>query len=163
MAPQYRQYRELVGYFNNSIGDKQPFTSPGAGIFGPKVMIVNETAGSGGDYLPYSFQKKKIGPLVGTKTWGGLVGWGGAPPLVDGGYMGAPRWGFFNTDGEWDVENIGVTPDVIVEQEPRLVITGKDPQLEKAIEIAMEMLKTDGVELKPQPADPVRVLYKRGR
>ncbi len=126
-------------------------------------MIVNETAGSGGDYLPYSFQKKKIGPLVGTKTWGGLVGWGGAPPLVDGGYMGAPRWGFFNTDGEWDVENIGVTPDVIVEQEPRLVITGKDPQLEKAIEIAMEMLKTDGVELKPQPADPVRVLYKRGR
>jgi len=155
--------RELVGYFNNSVGDKQPFTSPGAGIFGPKVMIVNETAGSGGDYLPYSFQKKKIGPLVGTKTWGGLVGWGGAPPLVDGGYMGAPRWGFFNTDGEWDVENIGVSPDVLVEQEPKLVIKGHDPQLEKAIEIAMEMLKTEGVELKPQPPDPVRVLYKKGQ
>ncbi len=155
--------RELVGYFNNSVGDKQPFTSPGAGIFGPKVMIVNETAGSGGDYLPYSFQKKKIGPLVGTKTWGGLVGWGGAPALVDGGYMGAPRWGFFNTDGQWDVENIGVSPDVLVEQEPKLVIEGHDPQLEKAIEIAMEMLKTEGVELKPQPADPVRVLYKKGQ
>jgi tricorn protease len=126
-------------------------------------MIVNETAGSGGDYLPYSFQKKKIGPLVGTKTWGGLVGWGGAPPLVDGGYMGAPRWGFFNTDGQWDVENIGVTPDVLVEQVPKLVIEGHDPQLEKAIEIALEMLKTEGVELKPQPPDPVRVLYKNGR
>lgn len=155
--------RELVGYFNNSVGDKQPFTSPGAGIFGPKVMIVNESAGSGGDYLPYSFQKKKIGPLVGTKTWGGLVGWGGAPPLVDGGYMGAPRWGFFNTDGQWDVENIGVSPDVLVEQVPKLVIEGHDPQLEKAIEIALEMLETEGVELKPQPADPVRVLYKSGR
>ncbi len=155
--------RELVGYFNNSVGDKQPFTSPGAGLFGPKVMIVNETAGSGGDYLPYSFQKKKIGPLVGTKTWGGLVGWGGAPPLVDGGYMGAPRWGFFNADGEWDVENIGVTPDVLVEQVPKLVIEGHDPQLEKAIEIALEMLKTEGVELKPQPPDPVRVQYKKGR
>jgi tricorn protease len=155
--------RELVGYFNNSVGDKQPFTSPGAGIFGPKVMIVNESAGSGGDYLPYSFQKKKIGPLVGTRTWGGLVGWGGAPPLVDGGYMGAPRWGFFNTDGQWDVENIGITPDVLVEQVPKLVIEGHDPQLERAIEMAMEMLKTDGVELKPQPPDPVRVLYKRTR
>lgn len=155
--------RELVGYFSNSVGDKQPFTSPGAGIFGPKVMIINESAGSGGDYLPYGFQKKKIGPLVGTRTWGGLVGWGGAPPLVDGGYMGAPRWGFFNTGGEWDVENIGVTPDVLVEQVPKLVIAGRDPQLEKAIEIALEMLETDGVELKPQPPDPVRVIHKRTR
>jgi tricorn protease len=155
--------RQLVGYFNNSVGDKQPFTSPGAALFGPKVMIVNESAGSGGDYLPYSFQKKKIGPLVGTRTWGGLVGWGGAPPLVDGGYMGAPRWGFFNTDGQWDVENIGVTPDVLVEQVPKLVIDGHDPQLEKGVEIALEMLKTDGVELKLQPRDPVRVLYKSGR
>ena len=155
--------RELVGYFSNSVDGKQPFTSPGAGIFGPKVMIINESAGSGGDYLPYSFKKKKIGPLVGTRTWGGLVGWGGAPPLVDGGYMGAPRWGFFNTDGEWDVENIGVSPDVLVEQVPKLVIDGHDPQLEKAVEVAMGLLETEGVELKPQPPDPVRVLYKKAR
>ncbi len=95
--------RELVGYFNNSVGDKQPFTSPGAGIFGPKVMIVNETAGSGGDYLPYSFQKKKIGPLVGTKTWGGLVGWGGAPPWLTGDLWEHPG-GDFSTpmvNGMW--------------------------------------------------------------
>jgi tricorn protease len=77
--------------------------------------------------------------------------------------VGAPRWGFFNADGEWDVENIGVTPDILVEQTPKLVIEGHDPQLEKAVEIALEMLETEGVELKSQPPDPVRVRYKKAR
>lgn len=154
--------RDLMGYFNNSVGNKQPFRSPAAGIFGPKVMIINDNAGSGGDYLPYMFKKRKIGPLVGTKTWGGLVGWGGLPPLIDGGFMGAPRWGFFNTEGEWDVENIGVTPDVLVEQNPGEEIIGTDSQLIKAVEVALGLLKTEGVELKSQPADPVKVRKKNG-
>lgn len=150
--------RDLLGYFNNPIGNKQPFTAPNAGIWGPKVMIINEMAGSGGDMLPFMFKLRKIGPLVGTRTWGGLVGIWDVPGLIDGGYMTAPRGGFYNLNGEWDVENKGVAPDVLVEQDPKLVIEGHDPQLEKAVETAMEMLKTQEVKLLPQPADPVRVL-----
>ena len=149
--------RELMGYFNNPIGDKQPFTAPNAGIWGPKVMIINEMAGSGGDMLPYMFKLLKIGPLVGTTTWGGLVGIWDVPSLIDGGYMTAPRGGFYNLDGEWDVENIGVAPDIYVEQDPKSVIEGHDPQLEKAVETALELLKTQEVKLLPQPEDPVRV------
>ena len=149
--------RELMGYFSNPIGDKTPFTSPGAGIWGPKVMLINEMSGSGGDYLPYMFKKKGIGPLVGTRTWGGLVGIWDVPPLVDGGTITAPRGGFFNTEGEWDVENIGTAPDTLVEQTPRLVANGGDPQLEKAVEVALELLEKNPVQLMAQPPDPVRV------
>ncbi len=150
--------RELLGYFNNPTADKQPFTAPNAGIWGPKVMIINEMAGSGGDMLPYMFKMRKIGPLVGTKTWGGLVGIWDVPNLIDGGYITAPRGGFFNTKGEWDVENIGISPDVMIEQDAKAVIEGHDPQLEKAVEVAMELLKTQEINLLPQPKDPIRVL-----
>jgi tricorn protease len=150
--------RDLMGYFNNPIGDKQAFTAPNAGIFGPKVMLINEMAGSGGDMLPYMFQKRKIGPLVGTKTWGGLVGIWDVPALIDGGTITAPRGGFYNVNGQWDIENIGVSPDITVEQDPKLVNQGHDPQLEKAVEIALDLLKTQSTKLLPQPADPIRVL-----
>ncbi|MEM9829401.1 MAG: PDZ domain-containing protein [Bacteroidota bacterium] len=148
--------RELMGYFNNPVGDKKPFTSPSAGIWGPKVMIVNEMAGSGGDYLPYMFKKKNIGPVVGTRTWGGLVGIWDVPPLVDGGRMTSPRGGFYNTEGKWAVENEGVAPNIEVEQEPKLVAAGRDPQLEKAVEVALELLEENPLELQAQPSDPVR-------
>lgn len=150
--------RDLMGYFNNPIGDKQAFTAPNAGIFGPKVMIINESAGSGGDMLPFMFKKRKIGTIVGTKTWGGLVGIWDVPSLIDGGNITAPRGGFYNTEGQWDVENIGVSPDVTVEQDAKLVNEGHDPQLEKAVEVALEALKTQSIKLLPQPADPIRVL-----
>ncbi|NIO00733.1 MAG: protease [Candidatus Latescibacteria bacterium] len=149
--------RELLGYFNNPIGDRQPFTAPNAAIWGPKVMIINDAAGSGGDFLPYMFRLKGIGPLVGTRTWGGLVGIWDVPPLVDGGYITAPRGGFYNLQGEWDVENEGVKPDVEVEQEPKLVNEGHDPQLEEAVRVALELLETQGIEILPQPQDPIRV------
>ncbi|MEM1322001.1 MAG: PDZ domain-containing protein [Bacteroidota bacterium] len=150
--------RDLMGYFNNPVGDKQPFTSPHAGIWGPKVMIINEMAGSGGDYLPYMFRKKNIGTLVGTRTWGGLVGIWDVPGLIDGGYITAPRGGFFSTDGKWEVENEGVAPDIEVEQSSKLVSQGRDPQLERAVEEALRKLKSEAVELQGQPADPVRSL-----
>jgi len=150
--------RDLMGYFNNPVGDRQPFTAPNAGIWGPKVMIINEMAGSGGDMMPYMFKLREIGPLVGTRTWGGLVGIWDVPGLIDGGRITAPRGGFYNLAGEWDVENIGVAPDVVVEQDPQAVQTGHDPQLEKAVAVALELLKTQSVKLLPQPADPVRVL-----
>jgi tricorn protease len=121
-------------------------------------MLINEMAGSGGDMLPYMFQKRKIGPLVGTKTWGGLVGIWDVHALIDGGTITAPRGGFYNVDGKWDIENIGVSPDITIEQEPKLVNEGHDPQLEKAVEVALDLLKTQSTKLLPQPADPIRVL-----
>ena len=149
--------RPLMGYFNNPLGEKKPFTLPAAGLWGPKVMIINDAAGSGGDLLPYMFRLRGIGPLVGTRTWGGLVGIWDVPQLIDGGFMTAPRGGFYDLAGEWRVENEGVAPDVEVEQLPAAVAAGHDPQLEKAVEVALALLATNPVELKPQPPDPVRV------
>jgi tricorn protease len=151
--------RQLHGYFNSKVGDHRPFLTPNAGIFGPKVMLINERAGSGGDLLPYLFNKMKIGPLVGTKTWGGLVGTWDTPPFIDGGRMVAPRGGFYDINGQWAVEGVGISPDVAVEQTPADVIKGKDPQLERAVQEALNLLKTQAVELKPEPAPPVK--YKR--
>ncbi|HSL24133.1 MAG TPA: PDZ domain-containing protein [Vicinamibacterales bacterium] len=147
--------RDFDGYFNNVGGDRYPFTSPAAGIWGPKVMIVNEMAGSGGDLMPYMFKRRGIGSLVGKRTWGGLVHTADSPPLVDGGTMIAPRGGFFTRDGKWAVENEGVAPDVDVENWPRDVIAGRDPQLERAVQEAMRLLKEKPVNrLTEEPPPP---------
>lgn len=148
--------RKLYGYFNSKVGDRKPWTTPMAAVWGPKVMIINERAGSGGDLLPYLFRAMDIGTLVGTRTWGGLVGTWDTPPFIDGGRMVAPRGGFFDINGEWAVEGEGIEPDVEVIQEPKLVLQGQDPQLDKAIEIALEKLKTESIELKPEPDPPIR-------
>lgn len=148
--------RELHGYFNSRANDRKPFTTPMSGIWGPKVMLINERAGSGGDLLPYLFSKMKIGPLIGTQTWGGLVGTWDTPSFIDGGRMVAPRGGFFDVDGEWAVEAVGVKPDIAVEQTPLDVIRGRDPQLERAVQEALKLMETQGVELKPEPKAPIR-------
>jgi tricorn protease len=149
--------RDLRGFFNNPAKPEKPFTLPGAGIWGPKVMIINENAGSGGDLLPYMFRQADLGPLVGRSTWGGLVGIWDVPSFIDGGAMTAPRGGFYDLDGEWAVENEGVPPDIRVEQTPREVIAGGDPQLERAVREALRLLEArDWPELLPQPAPPVR-------
>jgi tricorn protease len=138
--------RDFDGYFNNVAGDRMPFTSPAAGIWGPKVMIINEMAGSGGDLMPYMFRYRKIGMLVGKRTWGGLVHTADTPPFVDGGSAIAPRGGFFARDGKWAVENEGVAPDIDVENTPKEVIAGHDPQLERATDEAMKQLQAHPVE-----------------
>ena len=148
--------RELLGYFNSKAGDKRPWTTPMAGIWGPKVMIINERAGSGGDLLPYMFRAKNIGPLVGTRTWGGLVGTWDTPRFIDGGRMVAPRGGFFDVDGKWAVEADGVAPDIEVIMDPEKVLQGNDPQLEAAVNETLRLLKQNPFELKPEPAPPVR-------
>jgi len=148
--------RELTGYFNSPGAGRKPWTQPMAGLFGPKVMIVNESAGSGGDLLPYLFRFKGIGPLVGTRTWGGLVGSWDTPPLIDGGFFVAPRGGFFDVNGEWAVEGEGVAPDIEVRNDPAPVVAGGDPQLEAAVHEALRLLETEKVTLKPEPAPPVR-------
>jgi tricorn protease len=114
--------------------------NPVAGIFGPKAMIINEYAGSGGDALPWYFRKLGIGPLVGKRTWGGLVGIGGYPELIDGGGVTSPRWAIYGLNGEWEVENHGIQPDYEVELEPKALAQGHDPQLERAVQVVLDEL-----------------------
>ena len=116
------------------------FNTPVGGIFGPKAMIVNEFAGSGGDYMPWLFRHVGLGQLVGKRTWGGLVGIYDYPVLMDGGFVTAPRVAFYTTDGTWEVENHGVQPDVEVELDPKAWREGHDLQLEKTVEILMKDL-----------------------
>lgn len=151
--------RRLLGYFNSKASDRRPTTLPMAGIWGPKVMIVNERAGSGGDLLPYLFREMELGSIVGTRTWGGLVGTWDTPPFIDGGRMVAPRGGFFDVDGKWAVEGEGIAPDIEIDMIPAEVIKGRDPQLEKAVAEALRRMKEEIVYLKPEPKAPVK--YKR--
>lgn len=144
--------RPLLGYFMTRQG--HDFTVPMNSIFGPKAMIVNEYAGSGGDAMPWMFKKHGVGPLVGKRTWGGLVGIYDFPSLIDGGFVTAPNLAFYNTEKQWDVENHGVTPDVEVELDPAQVRQGRDPQLEKTVEILMEKLKTAPLPKFERPAFP---------
>ncbi len=133
----------------------EDYTEPVASIYGPKVMMINQFAGSGGDAMPWYFRKAKIGPLVGMRTWGGLVGIGGYPLLMDGGRIMAPRWAIYGLDGAWEVENEGVPPDVEVEQDPKLVREGHDPQLERAVQVVLELLAKDPPPTFKRPAYPV--------
>jgi tricorn protease len=147
--------RKLDGYFNNVAGERYPFTSPEAGIWGPKVMITNEMAGSGGDLMPWMFHHRKVGTLVGKRTWGGLVHTADTPPFVDGGTMIAPRGGFFSAEGKWAVENEGIEPDIEVENWPKEVIAGHDPQLERAVQEGLRQLKEHPVQrLSKEPPSP---------
>ncbi len=116
-------------------------TEPSGAIFGPKAMIINQSAGSGGDAMPWYFRKAGLGPLVGTKTWGGLVGIGGYPSLLDGGGVTAPRTAIYGLKGEFEVENHGIAPDVEVEYLPKEAAAGHDAQLERAVAIVMDELK----------------------
>jgi tricorn protease len=131
--------RPLLNYWSTRYG--ADFTTPLGSIYGPKAMIINEYAGSGGDAMPWYFRRSRIGPLIGKRTWGGLVGTMGFPQLMDGGYVTAPNLAFWNPEGKWDVENHGVAPDIEVEMTPAACREGKDPQLEKAVQAVMDALK----------------------
>jgi len=148
--------RQLFGWWSPRYG--AIYRSPAAAILGPKVMVINEMAGSGGDAMPWMFHSTKTGTLVGKRTWGGLVGIGAYPALMDGGNVTAPDFGFFNPDNKWDVENKGVTPDVEVEMDPKAVAEGHDPQLERAVTIALRQLKEHPV---PEPHRPEFPNYQR--
>lgn len=128
--------------------------TPQASIQGPKALLVDETAGSGGDYFPWMFRKMKLGPIIGQRTWGGLVGILGYPVLMDGGSITAPNLAIWTPDGGYIVENEGVAPDVAVEQTPKDVIAGHDPQLERAISTVMDELK------KNPPVTPKRPPFR---
>jgi tricorn protease len=144
--------RRIESYWSPRYGSIEH--TPNAAIYGPKVMIANEYSGSGGDALPWLFKQAKLGPLVGKRTWGGLVGISAIPVLMDGGNVTSPSVAFFSPKGEWDVENHGVDPDYVVEQDPKEVSQGHDPQLEKAVALALEELQKNPVKKVERPAYP---------
>ncbi len=146
--------RPYISHWHMRYG--QDLSTPQGSIQGPKVMLIDETAGSGGDLLPYMFRKFKLGKLVGKATWGGLVGMLGYPVLMDGGGVTAPNVAIWDEDG-WVVENVGVPPDIEVEQTPAEVIAGHDPQLEKAIEVILKELEANPPTTLERPPYPVRI------
>jgi len=144
--------RPLLSYWHTREGED--FATPFASIFGPKAMLINEYAGSGGDFLPWAFRKSGVGPLIGKRTWGGLVGIYDYPQLVDGGSVTAPRLAFWNPNGTWDVENNGVAPDIEIELDPKAVREGHDPQLERAVQYLLDELKKNPLPKHQRPAFP---------
>jgi tricorn protease len=123
---------------------------------GPKCMLINGLAGSGGDYFPFWFKATGLGKLVGTRTWGGLVGLSGNPQLIDGGFTSVPTFAFLETNGTWGIEGHGVDPDVEVVDDPAQMYGGKDVQLDAAIDLMLDELKTHPYKKPKRPAYPDR-------
>ncbi|MEP6756580.1 MAG: PDZ domain-containing protein [Chthonomonadales bacterium] len=154
LADYYLETMRRVHYADWHMRYGEELSTP-LNVMGPKVMIIDETAGSGGDFLPWMFRNLKLGKIIGKRTWGGLVGILGFPTLMDGGSVTAPNVGIWTEDG-WVVENVGVPPDIEVEQTPADVINGHDPQLEKAIQVALDELKKNPPKTRTRPAFPVK-------
>jgi tricorn protease len=123
---------------------------------GPKAMLINGYSSSGGDALPYYFKKSRLGVLIGTRTWGGLIGLSGNPDLADGGSISVPTFGFVDSDGRWAVEGEGVAPDIEVIDRPEQVAAGKDPSIEKAVEVLLEQLNKKPLQKPAIPSEPDR-------
>jgi tricorn protease len=143
--------RPLYAYW--AVRDGKDWQWPPYAHAGPEVMLINGWSGSGGDCFPYFFRKAGLGPLIGTRTWGGLIGISGAPPLIDGGGVTVPTFGIYSTDGKWIVEGHGVDPDIAVVDDPSKMVNGGDPQLERAISEVMRMIE------KNPPKPPARPAY----
>jgi tricorn protease len=139
-----------------AIRDGDPWPWPPYAHFGPKVMLMNGWSGSGGDAFPDFFKKKGLGPLIGTRTWGGLIGISGTPPLIDGGSVTAPSYRMFNPDGTWFKEGHGVDPDIEVDENLGSMARGVDPQLERAITEIKQLLKTKGYKRPEAPKVEVK-------
>jgi tricorn protease len=150
-----RLSRKLLGTRFDRI-DSLPGTYPDVVVRGAKVCILNETSASDGDIFPYMFRQAGLGPLIGKRSWGGVVGITGRGPLLDGGRVYVPEDGTNDNAGNWVIEGHGVDPDIVVENDPRSVIAGKDPQLERAVSELVKLMDANPVPLPPRPADPVK-------
>ena len=147
---EYFERRPLAWWSRRDIGS---MLTPGFAHAGPKAMLINGYSSSGGDALPYFFRKKGLGPLIGTRTWGGLIGLSGNPALVDGGVVQYPTFRIYDERGEWVVENEGVSPDIEVIDLPELLREGHDPSLERAVEVLLEELR-ENPRREPTRPDP---------
>ncbi|MEO7454888.1 MAG: PDZ domain-containing protein [Gemmatimonadaceae bacterium] len=149
--------RRPIGGVTDYVPGAKSVRLPASGIWGPKVLVTNELAGSGGDYFPWVFHEMKVGPLVGTRTWGGLVNAASPYPLVDGGSITAPAQAVFGPNGLYIAEGVGVPPDIEVMQASQAVMRGRDPQLERAVQEALRLVTENPVVTPPTPASvPVR-------
>ncbi len=137
--------------------DGMPYNTPAGALHGPKAMLIDQDAGSGGDYLPYTFRHLGIGKLIGTRTWGGLIGISANPQLVDGGFMTVPFFRFVDADGNWTIENEGVAPDIEVELDPIATNNGRDTQLERAIQQVLTELESYQSPVPPIPPLPTEL------
>ncbi|MCZ4695549.1 acetyl-CoA synthetase [Ancylomarina euxinus] len=146
--------RNVLSYWHRR--GLEPTQTPGIAHDGPKAMLINHYSSSGGDAFPYYFRKKGLGKLIGTRTWGGLVGMSGNAGLVDGGYIAVPRFGIFDENQKWIIEGIGVYPDVEVYDEPHKVAKGIDPSIQKAVEMLLKELKEKPSKKVSAPKDPNR-------
>ena len=145
--------RKVLGYW--SMREGKDITIPIEAIFGPKVLIMNEMAGSGGDVLASIFRQAHLGRIVGKRTWGGGVGFYTNPmDLLDGSFVATPDLAFYGPDGKWDIENYGVPPDIEVDDDPRAARAGQDPQLEEAVKTVMQELRQTPPSLHPRPLYP---------
>ncbi len=144
--------KPLMSYW--AVRDGEDFRMPFGTIPGPKAMLINEYAGSGGDLLPWMFRRAGLGPLIGKRTWGGLIGIGGYPQLIDGGSVTAPHFAFYSPEGKWEVENHGVDPDIVSEFDPKAWREGHDSQLEKAVDLLVQELKKNPPKKTERPPYP---------
>ncbi len=131
-------------------------TYPGVVFYGHMVCLLNETSASDGDIFPNMFRRAGLGPLIGKRSWGGVIGITDRGPLVDGGTVNVPEFGNADATGKWDVENHGVDPDIVVENDPKSVIAGRDPQLERGVEEVLKRMQANPKKLPARPADPVK-------
>ncbi len=145
--------KTLVYWHRNGL---QPSKSPGIAHDGPKVMLINGYSSSGGDAFPYFFKKLGLGKLIGTRTWGGLVGISGNARFIDGGGMSVPQFGIFDENGKWIIEGVGVAPDIEVVDRPEQLAKGIDPSIEKAVEVLLQELKEKPARKVQVPAPPDR-------
>lgn len=151
-----RLSRKLLAY-NYTRGSSITGTYPGATYLGHLAALSNGTTASDGDIFSYMFKKAKLGPLIGTRTWGGVVGITGWGPLIDGGSVNIPEFvAIVNLEGKYEVEGRGVDPDIVVPEDVSQQLAGKDPQLDKAIEVLEKQIKAQPLNLPPQPPPPDR-------
>jgi tricorn protease len=150
-----RLRRELLGTSFDRVSDYTR-TYPGTIFYGPKVCLINETSASDGDIFPYMFRQAGLGPLIGKRTWGGVVGITGRGPLLDGGTVFVPEFATASAEGQWVIEGRGVDPDIVAENDPASVIAGKDTQLERGIAEVMKALEANPKKLPSRQPDPVK-------
>ncbi len=146
--------RPIANYYG--VRDGKDWQTPMISHHGPKAMLANGWSGSGGDCFPFLFREAKLGPVVGTRTWGGLIGMTGAPPLIDGGSVTVPTFAIYDTSGKWIIEGHGVDPDIEVPDEPTEMARGRDPQLERGVQELMKSLSENRYTRPKKPAYPKR-------
>jgi tricorn protease len=151
-----RLRRKLLG-LNYERTDDDAITYPDSVFIGPMVALLDQNSASDGDIFPYMFREAGLGPLIGKRSWGGVVGIQSRGPLIDGGTIFVPGFGLADKNGQWIIEGYGVDPDIEVDNDPKSEIEGRDAQLERGIAEVMARLKTP-VKLPPKPAGPIKTI-----